>query len=857
MLFAVLQVFVPFTGIPVCAADENSVRFDPYDEVIYPYHDGVKNYLSEYPDANVADYIPEVNIDQHKDNTVTWQYDGTGLNGYTFELARSYDFSDAKVYRLAPDENSFTFANLLKSQKYYMRVTAETDTGSYTDTGSFSTTSLGPRILNVGGRYWNFRDMGGYVTLDGYTVRQNRIIRGSSIDNSSEIDSCLLTEEGYKYLNDELAVKLEIDFRKDNENCGRTYSSLANADYVQIPLNQYDFAFSSEHMALYREVFQKFADESNYPVYFHCAAGADRTGTVAIMLLALLNVSYNEIMEDYELTSFSKVGLRDYSMIKSTLDAFGRFGGSTLHEQVKNYLLAIGITEKEIEQIKTNMLEDYTSDYKEDSSVCRIIFNGVLNAKDVPDSMTVKKGKQVLLPDSLPTFEGWAFIGWNESGNGAYPYYTPGMPVTVNQNTQLKAIWSRADENGKFEKNGFYSLYYSANGGSWDDAGSVYRRSSVHFGTIQNGMEYTFPDDVSSLHRDGYRLHTADDLNTVLFYSAKGDDGSEKENNGYGTAIKQGVSKFTVTADDAPYGTNQFVYACWDPVILYDMNTANNTTAADFRIATEAGGYRILGPGEKTKYALSDKNREGYAGPRLIPNNGQLIGWNTQRDGSGASYEIGKVYEITQPLTLYAQYQTGNGEFDDSPDNPFSDILANSWYTEAALWCNKNGYITGTSATVFNPNGRLTRAMFVQILSKADGVDLSKVTYKGRFADVKAGNWFANSVQWAADCGITGGTGAGTFSPNNSVTREQLASFFFAYAKYKKYDTGAAVPLDKYTDISTAGKWALGALQWAVAEGLISGTGDTMVSPKASATRAQAAVIFRNFVENYVAGQKK
>ena len=188
--------------------------------------------------------------------------------------------------------------------------------------------------------------------------------------------------------------------------------------------------------------------------------------------------------------------------------------------------------------------------------------------------------------------------------------------------------------------------------------------------------------------------------------------------------------------------------------------------------------------------------------------------------------------------------------------NPFTDIPQDAWFTSAALWCNLHGYITGTSSTTFSPNVALTRAMFVQILARVAGVDLDSMNYKGKFTDVKAGDWYAKAVQWAVDNGITGGTSATTFSPNTPVTREQLATFFYAYTKSKGYDVSASAGLGKYTDAGQISNWATNAIKWAVAEGLISGTSETTISPKMSATRAQAAVIFKNFVEIYVAKQK-
>ena len=212
---------------------------------------------------------------------------------------------------------------------------------------------------------------------------------------------------------------------------------------------------------------------------------------------------------------------------------------------------------------------------------------------------------------------------------------------------------------------------------------------------------------------------------------------------------------------------------------------------------------------------------------------------------------------IEEPVIEMDNCYTGELVQEPIITNPFSDVPENTWYTDAAVWSFYKGIITGTSDTTFSPNMQLTRAMFVQILARvAIGSDLDNYKYKGKFNDVKSGDWFAKAVQWAIEDNVTGGTSATTFSPNLPVTREQLATFFFAYAKSKGYDVSASAGLGKYTDAGQISNWATNAIKWAVAEGLISGTSETTISPKMSATRSQAAVIFKNFVEIYVAKQK-
>ena len=186
------------------------------------------------------------------------------------------------------------------------------------------------------------------------------------------------------------------------------------------------------------------------------------------------------------------------------------------------------------------------------------------------------------------------------------------------------------------------------------------------------------------------------------------------------------------------------------------------------------------------------------------------------------------------------------------PDNPFEDIPETSWYTDACLWCNSKTYMTGLTKTTFGPNEKLTRAQFVQILAKVEGVDLSKITYRAAFKDVPAGKWYTNAIIWAVDFGVTGGIGGGNFGPNDQVTRAQLASFLRTYAEKKGKDVSGRTDITGYDDYADVAGWAKDPMSWAVNAGLISSTSKTakLLAPKTVATRAQVALIIKNLCEN-------
>ena len=183
------------------------------------------------------------------------------------------------------------------------------------------------------------------------------------------------------------------------------------------------------------------------------------------------------------------------------------------------------------------------------------------------------------------------------------------------------------------------------------------------------------------------------------------------------------------------------------------------------------------------------------------------------------------------------------------PNNDFDDVKDGKWYTKGVLYCVQMGFMSGMGDGVFSPNDTLTRAMFVTILAKIDGADLSayaKDTNGLPFTDVKA-SYYIKALKWAFEMGYTSGTSDTTFGPNDPVTREQLAVFLYSYSQKKGYDVSELADISGYTDAGKISKWARTGVQWAIAAGMISGTSDTTLSPKDTATRAQVATIIMNY----------
>ena len=175
--------------------------------------------------------------------------------------------------------------------------------------------------------------------------------------------------------------------------------------------------------------------------------------------------------------------------------------------------------------------------------------------------------------------------------------------------------------------------------------------------------------------------------------------------------------------------------------------------------------------------------------------------------------------------------------------NPFADVKSGSWYEAAVLYARANGFFDGTSATTFEPDGPMTRAMFVTVLGRMAGVKAADYAGVTDFTDVAEGTWYAPFVKWAARYGITTGTGNGKFSPDGRITREEMAVFFVRY-----FETFDAMPkadttvTTKPADLDEVSSWAQDAVLKLWALGLLNGDGKSF-APKDKATRAQTAAL--------------
>ena len=189
----------------------------------------------------------------------------------------------------------------------------------------------------------------------------------------------------------------------------------------------------------------------------------------------------------------------------------------------------------------------------------------------------------------------------------------------------------------------------------------------------------------------------------------------------------------------------------------------------------------------------------------------------------------------------YYIYVTSDSSF--HACNTFTD-LKNDWSRTGICWAVENGIMNGTGKQSFQPDGTASRAQLATVLYRLSG---SEETPKSAgFKDVAAGSWYANGVNWAAANKVVTGYEDNTFRPDQAVTRQEAAAMLYRYCVKEKVEITET--LAAFKDAANLQSWAKDALCWAVQNGILNGTGDGMLAPTGTATRAQlAAILYRTF----------
>ena len=195
----------------------------------------------------------------------------------------------------------------------------------------------------------------------------------------------------------------------------------------------------------------------------------------------------------------------------------------------------------------------------------------------------------------------------------------------------------------------------------------------------------------------------------------------------------------------------------------------------------------------------------------------------------GSSYITGVVADLAQEIPT-------------CPSARFTDVEGLYPVAHEAIdFMVAHGYMAGMTQTTFGPGVTLNRAMMVTILYSAAG--RPEVENAPTFTDVPADAYCAKAVAWAAANGVTSGIGNNLFAPTKTLTRVELVTFLYAFARVQGMDLTASADLSVYTDAGKLPSYAVKPFQWAVANGIVSGTSETTLSPEATTNRLQVAIM--------------
>lgn len=209
-----------------------------------------------------------------------------------------------------------------------------------------------------------------------------------------------------------------------------------------------------------------------------------------------------------------------------------------------------------------------------------------------------------------------------------------------------------------------------------------------------------------------------------------------------------------------------------------------------------------------------------------------------------AQLQSGATYTVTLDQSSEIQLADNlTDTFQPAAGGTFTDVPATHWAAGAVAFVSSQGLLQGTGASAFAPGQPMTRAMLVAALWREAGSPV--VNYAMDFDDVDEDQWYTEAVRWAASEGIVTGTGKG-FSPDAALTRESLAAILFRYAGGQ----ADADQLGSYADGAGVSAWAREAMNWAVAQGLITGKSGGRLDPGGTASRAEVSAILMRYVQS-------
>jgi hypothetical protein len=326
-------------------------------------------------DLDACDAMGNKNVSTPEKTTLNWEFtapDGYEVKNYTLVFSQSMDLSDPYTV-VGTKEPTISFYNSFLGTNYF-KIVANFTTGDKqsSDVKTFKVTEQAPRNLYVGNMP-NFRDMGGRTTYAGGKIKQGLIYRGAGnkFDNRSSINS-----ECTNVLSKQLKIKTEINVANSTGNNVNLSGSKVVDAFMAYGATPYsNLARNSVRI---RQVMDTLADINNYPVFYHCRIGTDRTGITGMMIGGLLGIPFNEVFQDYCFSNFAPIDGQRYPNKPSDpngddpakyIDEILKMPGKNYQEQTYNALLSIGCPAEKLDRIINFMTEGPKANLNNDQKI--------------------------------------------------------------------------------------------------------------------------------------------------------------------------------------------------------------------------------------------------------------------------------------------------------------------------------------------------------------------------------------------------------------------------------------------------------------------------------------------------------
>ena len=356
---APLEIVSPQEGatVPILTADMKAYLALPRAERVKMFADAAER-------KRIAKFG-----DRPQKTLLSWKCTEPAATGVVWSVKVRRAKDGAVVFARHTRKSSIEIDNLEIACDYKWRVKGKVADGALLRAeGTFRAEDLAPRLIHLS-RVHNMRDFGGRMGLDGRRVRQGIVYRSAGLNANARKSKSkgtmvpgrvTLTDASRAYAKGALGIRTDLDLRSDRECFGMTGSPLGpEVKWVHISSSAYSGMGRDKGKKSFAKSFRVFLDEKNYPMVFHCIAGADRTGSLAFILNALLGVDEEELWRDWEVTGFQSrnVSFSHRARFDKLVKVFDAFPGANIREKVEAYVKSVGFTDADIAKFRELMLE--------------------------------------------------------------------------------------------------------------------------------------------------------------------------------------------------------------------------------------------------------------------------------------------------------------------------------------------------------------------------------------------------------------------------------------------------------------------------------------------------------------------